>query len=138
MWWQKMTTLCRTVISQLALVFVFSACSTQQPDSIPVGEQLSNKGYHIVKQVQHVKNYHLYNWISVDTSNVIINAGASRYYLVTFLPPCEALRHSQGLGFSTVNGMLTEKDRVMFDATPTKGEYCPIHKIYLLEKNSKT
>jgi hypothetical protein len=133
-----MKTLCRTVISQLALVLVFSACSTQQPESIPVGEQLSHKGYHVVKQVQHVKSYHLYNWITMDTSNVIINAGASRHYLITFLPPCKALRQSPGLGFSTTNGMLTDKDRVLFDATPTKGEYCPIHNIYLLEKNSKT
>jgi len=128
----------RIIISQLALVFLISACSTQRPESIPVGEQLTNKGYHIVKQVQHVKNYHLYNWIGVDTSNVIIDAGASRHYLITFLPSCEALRHSHGLGFTTVNGTLTDQSRVMFDATPTKSEYCPIHNIYLLEENSKS
>jgi hypothetical protein len=61
----------RIIVSQFALVFLFSACSTQRPVSIPVGEVLSNQGYHIVKQVQHVKNYHVYNWISVETSNVI-------------------------------------------------------------------
>ena len=128
----------RIIISQLALVFVFTSCSNQPKESIPVEEQLSYKGYHIVQQVQHVKNYHLHNSISMDTSNVIINAGASRHYLITFLPPCEELRYAPGLSFSTVNGNLTDQDRLVFLPTPTKVEYCSIHNIYLLEKNSKT
>jgi len=128
----------RIIISQLALVFIFTACSNQPTESIPVEEQLSYKGYHIVQQVQHIKNYHLYNSISMDTSNVIINAGASRYYLITFLPSCEELRYATGLRFSTVHGNLTDKDRLVFPVTPTKGEFCSIHNIYLLEKNSKT
>jgi len=123
----------RIIISQLALVFVFTACSNQPTESIPVEEQLSYKGYHIVQQVQHIKNYHLYNSISMDTSNVIINAGASRYYLITFLPPCEALRHSTGLLFTTVYGNLTDQDRLL---SPGPGP-CSIQNIYLLEKNSK-
>jgi hypothetical protein len=126
------------IISQLALVFVFTACSSQPPELLTIEEQLSNKGYHIVQQVQHVKNYRLHNSTSIETSNVIINVGASRHYLITFLPRCEELRYAKGLSFSTVNGNLTDQGRFVFPVTPTKVEYCSIHNIYLLEKNSKT
>ena len=128
----------RIIISQLALVFVFTACSNQPPESIPIEEQLSKKGYRIDQQVNRVTNYRLNGWSSVDRFNVIINVGASTKYLITFRPACDGLRGAGGLAFSTTYGDLTDRDQLVIRPTANVNQYCPIHEIYLLEKTSNT
>ena len=85
-------------MSQLALVFVFTACSNQPPESIPIEEQLSKNDYRIDQQVKRVSNYRLNGWSSLDRFHVIINVGASTKYLITFRPECDGLRGAGGAG----------------------------------------
>ena len=128
----------RIIIFQLALVFVFTACSNQPPESIPIEEQLSNKGYRIDQQVNRVDNYRLNGWSSVDRFNVIINVGTSTHYLITFRPACDGLGGVGGLAFSTTDGDLTDRDQLVIRPTANVNQYCPIHEIYLLVKISNT
>ncbi len=133
-----MRTLYRIIISQLALVFVFTACSNQRPETIPIEEQLSKIGYRIDQQVNQVRNYRINGWDYVDRFNFIIYVGPSRHYLITLRNACDGLRGTGGLAFSPTSSNLTDRDRLMFDATPAVVEYCSIRAIYLLEKTGKT
>lgn len=128
----------RIIISQLALVFVFTACSNQPPELIPIEEQLSKKGYRIDQQVNRITNYRLNGWSSVDRFNAIINVGTSTNYLITFLPACDGLRGVGGLAFSTTDGDLTDRDQLVIRPYANVKQYCPIHEIYLLAKISNT
>lgn len=133
-----MKTLYRIIICQLALVFVFTACSNQPPESKPIEEQLLKKGYRIDQQINRVTNYRLNGWSSVDRFNVIINVGVSTKYLITFRPACDGLHSAGGLAFSTTDGDLTDRDQLVIRPTANANQYCPIHSIYLLEKTSNT
>jgi hypothetical protein len=125
------------IISLLVLVFVFTACSSQRPESIPIEEQLSEKGYRIEQQVTQVRDYRINGWSYVDRFNVIIYFGPSTHYLITLRRPCDGLRSAGGLAVSATNRNLTDKDQLMFRPTPAIVEYCSISKIYLLEKTGK-
>lgn len=128
----------RIIISQLAFVFVFTACSNQPPVSIPIEEQLSKKGYRIDQQVNRVTNYRLNGWSRVDRFSVIINVGTSTNFLITFRPACDGLGGVGGLAFSTTHGDLTDRDQLVIRPNVNVNQYCPIHEIYLLAKISNT
>ena len=128
----------RIIIAQLALVFVFTACSNHPPESIPIEERLSKKGYRIDQQVKRVINYRLNGWSSMDSSNVIINVGTSTNYLITLRPACDGVRGVGGLTFSTTDGDLTDNDQLVIRPNVNVNQYCPIHEIYLLAKISNT
>ena len=118
----------------LIAALLTSACANTPPESIPIEQTLSQKGFKIEEQVKRIQNNQINGWSSIDRFSVIINVGASKNYLVTLRNPCDGLRSAEHLAFSTTIGGLTDKDRLVVRGGGGYLEQCFVDGIFLLKK----
>lgn len=127
------TTLLNISASLIAFLMLL-ACAGTPPESISLEEKLAKRGYVIGEPVKRLRDYRINGWNSIDRYSVIMNAGASKNYLVTVRSPCEGLISAEHLTFSTTIGDLTDKDKLVVRGAGRFLEQCYIDKIYSLTR----
>jgi hypothetical protein len=121
-------------LSSVVLILILTACAGSPSESIPIEEQMAQKGYIIQEPVKRLKDYRINGFSSVDRSSVILYVGASDHYLVTVRSLCDELRSAEHLAFSTIIGDLTDKDRLIVRDSGGHIQYCYIDTIHKLDK----
>ena len=121
-------------LTGLIILVLATACSGIPPESIPLEDRLTEKGYKIGESVKRLNDHRINGWSSVDRRNVILNVGVSEYYLVTVRRNCEGLNSATNLAFSTTVGNLTDKDKLVVRGPGRFLEDCYIDTIRTLEK----
>jgi len=120
-------------VAAIILLTLAAACASHPPDT-PLEEKLAQLGYTLGEPVRRVINFQLSGWNSVDHKHVIMNFGASRYYLLTLRTSCDGLRSATIINFSTTAGSLTVNDKVLVRNDSHHLSQCYISTINELEK----
>ena len=100
-------------------------------------QRLEERGYRVTTETAEVRNYELNGWNALDETHLMINAGPSRRYLVTFRSPCRELRNNEVIAFSNTVNRLTKFDKAVVRGTGGIKEDCFIESIHALEKIPK-
>jgi len=125
------------LVAAVILVAMTFACSSHPPKPVPLEEQLAGLGFSLGPPVKSVINFQLNGWNYVDHKHVIMNFGASRYYLLTLRTSCDGLRSASVINFSTTIGNLTENDKLLVRNDSHHLSQCYIKTINELEKTKK-
>jgi len=120
------------------LFSMMTACASHPPEPVPLDQKLGQLGYTLGQPVKRVINFQLNGWNYVDHKHVIMNFGASRYYLLTLRTSCDGLRSATVITFSTTIGNLTENDKVLVRNAGRHLSHCYIETINELEKIKST
>jgi len=116
------------------LLFAITAACASHPPETSLEDKLAQLGYTLGEQVRSVINFQLSGWNSVDHKHVIMNFGASRYYLLTLRTSCDGLRSATLINFSTTAGSLTDRDKLLVRNESRHLSQCYISTIHELEK----
>lgn len=115
------------------LASMLAACANNPPET-SLDEKLAQLGYSLGEPVRRVINFQISGWNSVDRKHVIMNFGASRYYLLTLRTSCDGLRSATVLNFSTTAGSLTANDKLLVRNDSHHLSQCFISTIHELQK----
>jgi len=124
---------CAAVLAALSV-----ACGSNPANTVTLEEQVAKHGFTIGQPVRSIINFQLSSWNSVDHKHVIMNFGASRYYLVTLRTSCDGLRSATMITFSTTIGNLTNRDKLLVRNESHHLSQCYISTINELEKIRNT
>jgi len=113
------------------------ACAGRPPETT-LDEKLAQRGYTLGEQVRSVINFQVSGWNSVDHKHVIMNFGASRYYLLTLRTSCDGLLSATLINFSTTAGSLTDTDKLLVRNDSHHLSQCYIKTIHELKKTRDT
>ncbi len=97
-------------------------------------DKLEKRNFEVGQPVDRIQNYRINGWNSIDRRNLIFNAGASRNFLITLRNPCDGLRSSETLAFSSTVNSVTNKDRVVVRGSGGFIERCLIDEMYELTR----
>jgi len=126
----------KTVFS-IVLLAITAACANRPPET-SLEEKLAQLGYTLGEPVKRVINFQLSGWNSVDHKHVIMNFGASRYYLLSLRTSCDGLRSATLINFTTTAGNLTTTDKILVRNDSHHLSQCYISTIHELEKTRAT
>ena len=124
-------------VAIIIVVSIMTACAGHPPET-SLEEKLAQRGYTLGQQVRSVFNFQLNGWSSVDREHVIMNFGASRYYLLSLRTSCDGLLSAALINFSTTAGSLTDKDKLLVRNDSHHLSQCYISTIHELEKIRQT
>jgi len=119
------------------LLTITSACASRPPET-SLQEKLAERGYTLGQPVRRVINFEVSGWNSVDYKHVIMNFGASRYYLLTLRTSCDGLLSATLINFTTTAGSLTDSDKVLVRNDSHHLSQCYIKTIHELKKTRGT
>jgi hypothetical protein len=115
-------------------LLLMGACASHPPEELPIQDKMASLGYVIGPQVKRINDFQINSWSIVDRRSLIIFVGASRRYLITTRNPCDGLQETENLDYSTTNGNLTDKDRLIVRRSTGHTQSCSIDTLYELEK----
>jgi len=119
--------------STIILLALTAACAGHPPET-SLEEKLAQLGYALGQPVRSVINFQLSGWNSVDHKHVVMNFGASRYYLLSLRTSCDGLRSATLINFTTTAGSLTDRDKLLVRNESHHLSQCYISTIHELEK----
>jgi hypothetical protein len=108
----------RRRIGGLALLALSIAGCASQPDGtgakpLSLDEKLAEAGYKLGDKVDRIQTWAVNGWQRIDDEHVVFDAGPSRDYLVTVLPPCSGLASAQTIGFTATGSQITTFDKLV-------------------------
>ena len=116
------------------VVFLMVACTSNSVDSVSLEEKLAHLGFTIRQQVDQANNPKLSGWSAIDRKHLIINFGASRYYLLTLRTACNPVLTAPSIGFGSASRSLSDNDQVLVSDSREHVAHCYISTIHQLEK----
>lgn len=119
------------------LTLLLSACTTTKPAQSPSPQQLASEhGYQLGTEVTSIRNYDINGWNYVSNRALIIPARPNKHYLLLLNRPCQELRSTELIGFtSTVNQLTSGFDAVVVHDHPGGIESkCYIDQIFEIDK----
>jgi len=122
-----------STVAGIFLVLISAACANRPPET-SLEEKLARLGYTLGEPVRRVINFQISGWNYVDHKHVIMNFGASRYYLLSLRASCDGLRSATMLNFSTTAGNLTAHDKLLVRNDSHHLSQCYISTINELDK----
>lgn len=105
--------------------------------SLPLDQHLAQLGYRQGEPLREVLIFNINGWEYLDKSHMALRTGPSRAVLVEFTRPCRNLAFSNTIGYSSINGSLSKRDKVVSGDGSGFIEHCLIEEIYRLEKVEK-
>ena len=123
-----------SVVQACGVALLAVACADQPASPQTLAEKLAARGYEQGQKVGAIRRVNIDGWNTLDSSHVIIDAGPSRYFLVTLSFACSGVDFEQGLHFTTTPpGDLTTLDMIVVPQ-PGGAQHCPIKSINELHK----
>ena len=128
----------RVVLALSTMAIVLCACAISPEIPLTLEQKLEARNYTVGEEVKRIRNYRINGWNYLDSTHVVMTAGASERYLVTLRNRCSELSSATNIAFTTTVGNLSVHDKILVKGLTNFIDHCFIQSLNKLEKKVNT
>jgi len=130
-------TFIRNAVIWTTLISGLLACAAQSELGMSLEEKLVARNFELGESVDRIRKYNINGWSVLDSTHIILNAGASDHYLVNLRRRCDDLNSAIDIAFTSTAGNLTRADRIIVNGPGNFTNHCYILSFTRLYKNKR-